>query len=294
METAIVEKPKNALEALACRLQVSKEALQQTLKKTAFQDCKTNEEFIACVIVANTYKLNPILKELYAFSAKGGAVVPIVSVDGWIKISRNHPDYDGVELIENKDQSGKVVSVTAKFYLKNVTHPVMVTEYMEECFQPSKEPWKKWPIRMLRHKAYIQGARVAFGFSGIYDEDEAERIVEATAAEVKAIEEPEMPRPKETVPAPAAETPKAEPAPAKPENGQLASPEQLSNLRKIAGQAGITNDGDWLDFMMEAEVKRPDAITVTEYQDLTQKLMQAIDKKAAEKTNKTVNAKSHV
>jgi recombination protein RecT len=33
---------------------------------------------------------------------------------------------------------------------------------------------------MLRHKAMIQCARLAFGFGGIYDSDEAERIVEAT------------------------------------------------------------------------------------------------------------------
>lgn len=31
---------------------------------------------------------------------------------------------------------------------------------------------------MLRHKALIQCARVAFGFSGIYDQDETERIIE--------------------------------------------------------------------------------------------------------------------
>jgi hypothetical protein len=30
---------------------------------------------------------------------------------------------------------------------------------------------------MLRHKAMIQCARLAFGFVGIYDQDEAERIV---------------------------------------------------------------------------------------------------------------------
>ena len=30
---------------------------------------------------------------------------------------------------------------------------------------------------MLRHKAMIQCARLAFGFVGIYDEDEAQRIV---------------------------------------------------------------------------------------------------------------------
>jgi hypothetical protein len=31
---------------------------------------------------------------------------------------------------------------------------------------------------MLRHKAMIQCARIAFGFGGIFDQDEAERIVE--------------------------------------------------------------------------------------------------------------------
>ncbi len=37
---------------------------------------------------------------------------------------------------------------------------------------------------MLRHKAFIQGARVAFGFSGIYDEDEKDRIIAAEEAVV--------------------------------------------------------------------------------------------------------------
>lgn len=42
-------------------------------------------------------------------------------------------------------------------------------------------PWQSHPKRMLRHKAMIQCARLAFGFAGIYDKDEAERIVENTA-----------------------------------------------------------------------------------------------------------------
>jgi len=36
---------------------------------------------------------------------------------------------------------------------------------------------------MLRHKAMIQCARLAFGFVGIFDDDEAARIVDATAVE---------------------------------------------------------------------------------------------------------------
>ena len=31
---------------------------------------------------------------------------------------------------------------------------------------------------MLRHKAMIQCARLAFGFGGIFDQDEADRIIE--------------------------------------------------------------------------------------------------------------------
>ncbi len=40
---------------------------------------------------------------------------------------------------------------------------------------------------MLRHKAMIQCARIAFGFGGIYDADEAERIIESGAPAMKQI-----------------------------------------------------------------------------------------------------------
>ncbi len=184
MEKKLVKKEtKTALHQLALRLSVTADVLQSTLKATAFKECKTNEQFVAAVIVANTYKLNPILKEMSVFVGKGGGVVPIIMVDGFISMVNRQPDFDGVELIENEGDGGDsgtdVESVTAKFYLKSKSHPVMVTEYMKECYNGTREPWKKWPRRMLRHKAYIQGARVAFGFSGVYDQDEAARIVEA-------------------------------------------------------------------------------------------------------------------
>jgi hypothetical protein len=42
---------------------------------------------------------------------------------------------------------------------------------------------------MLRHKAMIQCARLAFSFVGIYDQDEAERIVEHDMGQAEVIEE---------------------------------------------------------------------------------------------------------
>lgn len=48
---------------------------------------------------------------------------------------------------------------------------------------------------MLRHKTLIQCARLAFGFAGIFDQDEAERVIEGTTAEVHAGHESDSRRP---------------------------------------------------------------------------------------------------
>lgn len=181
---------KTAQDLMAERLNLSPEELKKVLKATAFKAERpvTDEEFMALIVVSEKYKLNPITKELYAFPHRGG-IVPIVSVDGWVRLVTTHPEYDGVELIENMDGK-EIVSVTAKFYRKDTKYPVVLTEYMAEC-RRGTDTWKQWPRRMLRHKAYIQGARMAFGFSGIYDEDEAERIIEVVDAPKP---EPAMPK----------------------------------------------------------------------------------------------------
>jgi hypothetical protein len=51
---------------------------------------------------------------------------------------------------------------------------------------------------MLRHKVLIQGIRVAFGITGIYDPDEAERIIDAQIAE-QPQGKPEVAMPQEKV-----------------------------------------------------------------------------------------------
>lgn len=166
---ALPEKGKSVLRALAAKLECDETKLVPMLQKTAFAACKTNEEFMAMCIVANTYGLNPILKEVYAFPSKNGQVVPIVGVDGWIKLMNSNPQFDGIEFEENDE------SCTATIYRKDRNHPIKATEWLDEC-AGTTEPWKRWPKRMLRHKAMIQAARIAFGFAGIYDEDEGRRI----------------------------------------------------------------------------------------------------------------------
>ena len=161
----------SALEALAGKLNVSPGALTTTLKNTVFKGA-SNDEFVALVIVSNAYGLNPLLKEIFAFPAKGGGIIPVVSVDGWIRIINEHPQFDGIEFNDIVDEDGKLYAIESVIYRRDRTRPIKVTEYMDEC-KGAGPAWQKTPKRMLRHRALIQGGRVAFGFSGIYVEDEA-------------------------------------------------------------------------------------------------------------------------
>jgi phage recombination protein Bet len=169
MTNEITTPKASALAVMASRFSVDPAKLLETLKNTAFKGA-SNDEMMALVIVSNEYGLNPLTKEIYAFPAKGGGIVPVVSIDGWLNIMNNHPQFDGIDY-EWLHEGEKLIACTSIIHRKDRTHPTRVTEYLSEC-KRSTDPWKM-EHRMLRHKATIQGARVAFGFSGITDEDEA-------------------------------------------------------------------------------------------------------------------------
>ena len=164
------QKQTSALAVMAGKFNVEPAKLLETLKNTVFKNA-TNDELLALVVVSNEYGLNPLTKEIYAFPAKGGGIVPVVSIDGWIRMMNDHPQFDGIDYQFEHDEHGRLIACTAVIYRKDRSHPTRVTEYLAEC-RRNTEPWKM-ERRMLRHKATIQGARVAFGFSGITDEDEA-------------------------------------------------------------------------------------------------------------------------
>jgi phage recombination protein Bet len=170
----VTKRTPSALDIMASRLNVSATGLKNTLLNTVFKRA-SDDEFVALMIVANAYNLNPLTKEIYAFPAKGGGIVPVVSIDGWLRIMNDHPQFDGIEFEDIPDDEGKLIAVEAVIYRKDRTRPIKVTEYLSECIQQT-DPWRKLPARMLRHKATIQCARYAFGFSGIYDEGDGSVI----------------------------------------------------------------------------------------------------------------------
>jgi phage recombination protein Bet len=145
--------------------------LVNVLKATAFKGQVSDAQMSALLIVANQYRLNPWTKEIYAFPDQNNGIVPVVGVDGWARIINENPAFDGMDFQQDDE------SCTCIIYRKDRSHPIKVTEYLSECKRGVK-PWQTHPKRMLRHKAMIQCARLAFGYVGIYDQDEAERIAE--------------------------------------------------------------------------------------------------------------------
>nr|WP_321303027.1 phage recombination protein Bet [Alcaligenes faecalis] len=204
--------PKTAKNSLvvkmAERYAVDPDKLMTTLKQTAFQQRDrevviTNEQMMALLVVADQYRLNPFTKEIYAFPDKNNGIVPVVGIDGWSRIINSHEQFDGLEL----RFSDKLVTldgmkvpcpewIEVSMFRKDRNRAVTVREYLDETYRPPFKgtgrngsytvdgPWQTHPKRMLRHKGIIQCARVALGYTGIHDQDEAERIIDMGSAVV--------------------------------------------------------------------------------------------------------------
>jgi phage recombination protein Bet len=177
----VQDKKESLIEMLADRYELDPKVFLSTIKATIMPSpTATTEQVASFLVVCNQYDLNPFLKEIYAFPSKGGGIQPMVPIDGWIKLVNRHPMHDGHEFSDMCDDSGKVIGITCRMYRKDRSRPSEVTEYMAECSR-NTEPWNKWPNRMLRHKAFIQCARLTYGFAGIIEPDEAERYAEVGA-----------------------------------------------------------------------------------------------------------------
>lgn len=139
----------------------------------------STEELMVLLLVCENFGLNPFNREIFAFRGKGGEIVPVVSLDGWAKIVRSQKDFNGVSF-RFSETTVKVAGVNQELpeyvecsiRLKGVDDPVRIQEFMVECFNDKSPVWRKWPRRMLRTRAFIQCARLAFSLTGLYDEGE--------------------------------------------------------------------------------------------------------------------------
>ena len=209
-EVAHIEPRKGKLiTRFAERFGVEETKLLSTLKQTAFRQKDgevSNEQMMALMVVADQYKLNPWTKEIYAFPDKQNGIVPVVGVDGWSRIINEHPQFDGMDFRQSDETATMTGAkpcpewIECVMHRKDRSHPIVAREYLDECYREPfatksgyivTGPWQTHTKRFLRHKSMIQCARLAFGFAGIYDQDEAERIAEAEQARSEQPARPE-------------------------------------------------------------------------------------------------------
>lgn len=184
-----VQNTTNFMEALGAKMGMDALKLHSTLKNTIFAGASDAQVNALC-IVSNEYRLNPFLREIYAFPSRDKGIVPVVSIDGWIRIANEHPAFAGYEVVYPPEESwishqgSKVCPpwIEVVIYRTDRPRPMPHREYLDECFRPT-DPWKNNTKRMLKHKAFIQAVRYAMGFGGIYDEDDAQTILTAKLVE---------------------------------------------------------------------------------------------------------------
>lgn len=232
---------KHFLAGMSERYGIEQQKLWGTLKATAFKvkdGAPTDAQMNALMIVANEYGLNPFTKEIYAFPDKQNGIVPVVGVDGWLRIANSHPMMDGYEirasekLVQIDDDAKECPEwMEGVIFRKDRTRPIVVREYLDECYRPAFSgtrqgggaykvpgPWQSHTKRMLRHKALIQSLRTAFGFAGVYEEDEAQRIIEARVVDTTPMID-------------------MEPSP------------DTSEFDRLAGEAGLLTDSKFMEFL---------------------------------------------
>lgn len=176
--------------------------LLNTLAQTAFRQqngaLPSREQLMSLLSVADTYGLNPFIRQVWALSDRKGGVLPVISIDGWVSIMNSYPQSDGMqfsypdELITfDDDMKACHPWMECVIFRKDREHPIRVREYLDELYRPAvikngkkfPGPWQTCPKRMLRHKSQIQAIRIAYGLSGLFEPDEAERLLETQIGE---------------------------------------------------------------------------------------------------------------
>lgn len=253
------------LDVYATQRSMEKQALVATMMNSVMPRDKAGnplasmEDLVGFIQLAHRFDLDPWAKEIYCIMAKG-KVQPYVSIDGYAKIVNRQDAYDGVEFAYEQDDEGNFVAVTCSMYRKDRTRPTVVTEFMAECRRDT-DAWRGSPARMLRHRAFVQAARLCFGISGALDSDSHDiPMIDAVPVELER-ESQEAPRAPRKPPSPGAGRPADERTGSGPSTAR-SDPETASTATAATGNGTPSTKADRAEEMSDpntGEVFSPQA-----------------------------------
>ena len=173
---------------------MSADSFVQALTQTALASLITWDQvdLETLLLAAERLGLDPLGREVFLVRDEGqyaSHAVVVVGVDGWSRIINTHKEFAGMRFKESQEMTDGVPTwVECSMYRWDRKVPTAVREYLAEV-RSDTSAWQTHPRRMLRHKAMVQCARLAFGLVGVYDHDEAERIMTARRGAVAPSDE---------------------------------------------------------------------------------------------------------
>ena len=167
---------------------MSPDSFVQSLTQTSLSALITwsQAELEALLLACERHGLDPLGREVYMLRGGDpllGPALVVVGVDGWSRILNTHGAFAGMQFRESSELiDGVPAWVECTLHRWDRRVPTRLREYLVEV-RGQSQSWLTHPRRMLRHKALVQCARLAFGLVGIYDHDEAQRVASAREAQ---------------------------------------------------------------------------------------------------------------
>lgn len=137
-----------------------------TLKQTVCRGA-TDAQFRMFLEVCKGTGLNPFLKEIW--------FVPNVGVmagrDGYLRVANEHPMFNGMETLVERDKEGMPIKATCKVWRKDREHPVTCEAYYNE-YRKDSQVWKTYKSAMISKVAEVLALKRSFSINGLVTEEE--------------------------------------------------------------------------------------------------------------------------
>jgi phage recombination protein Bet len=178
---------------------------KDTIKKYLCSNA-SDQELMMGLQIAQTFKLNPLKREVYFVKYGTSPMQVLVGYEVYIKRAERSGKYNGLEITSQGSVAGKDLKAIVKVFRKDWTNPLTHEAYYTEYVQTKADGtvnkfWSSKPITMIKKVAVSQAFRMAFPdeFDGMpYTTDEVvdqERVID-----IKAEPELKMPVIKATEP----------------------------------------------------------------------------------------------
>lgn len=140
--------------------------IERTLKETV---CKgaTDSQFKMFVEICRGTGLNPFLKEIWFVPGVG----VMAGRDGYLRVANEHPMFDGMQTLVERDANGIPVKATCSVWRKDRSHPITCEAYYNE-YKKTSQVWTTYKSAMISKVAEVLALKRSFSINGVVSEEE--------------------------------------------------------------------------------------------------------------------------